>query len=383
MSTKPRATLGQSLAVQTQMHLPGTVGRLLKQVRDVEEAGKQFQQAGLVRPIDRPQPLDLKVAGIACKSQVCKILGGFIYVAGAARCDLQVEKNALQTIGQDSVCSIDDIDFEHQTKRMKFNGVRQAYELLERLLTSEFQAELILLDTPLLLDLSYRPHDSTPKESGYRKDYDRTIETITQFWNTYRERLYPWNKQGPMVAAIQPNFSGLVKFSFRTGMSQKDRQEIFLACEGIKAELFSTLPEMGNKLEIIGEKRFLWGALPQFSRTCTMNLAILTERKDPEEVMKLGLIGYHYRAGTGTDPSFLQFMGREEWDVTALDKVAACVMALTAHGGGDGWPIPNFLAQRELQALEPFLKNFSTQIRKEISDQKIENIWLSDLSENI
>ncbi len=35
-ATTTNRTLAQTLAVQSQIHLPGTVGRLLKQIRDLE-----------------------------------------------------------------------------------------------------------------------------------------------------------------------------------------------------------------------------------------------------------------------------------------------------------------------------------------------------------
>ena len=41
----PTSSLSQTLAIQTQIHLPGTVGRLLKQIRDLEKIAPLFVTA--------------------------------------------------------------------------------------------------------------------------------------------------------------------------------------------------------------------------------------------------------------------------------------------------------------------------------------------------
>lgn len=60
-------SLAQSLAVETQVNLPGTVGRLLKQIRDLERIAPLFVQAKLVRSVDRPNPMTLTVGGISTR----------------------------------------------------------------------------------------------------------------------------------------------------------------------------------------------------------------------------------------------------------------------------------------------------------------------------
>ena len=87
MNTSNRS-LAQTLAVQSQVHLPGTVGRLLKQIRDLERVGPLFVKAGLVRAVERPNPINIRASGIATHSSTAKTIGGFLYGSAAARCDL-------------------------------------------------------------------------------------------------------------------------------------------------------------------------------------------------------------------------------------------------------------------------------------------------------
>jgi hypothetical protein len=119
-------TLAQTLAVQSQIHLPGTVGRLLKQIRDLERVAPLFVRAGLVRAVNRPNPVNTRASGIATQASTTKAIGGFLYAAAACRCDVLVEQNAISTAGQDSACEIDDINFENQSKRLALAAMRQA-----------------------------------------------------------------------------------------------------------------------------------------------------------------------------------------------------------------------------------------------------------------
>ncbi len=111
----PAIPLVRNLAVITQLHLPGTAGRLAQQSRDLEAAAPVFTRAGLVRKVHRPSPLNVRAAGIATATPARqRVMGGFLYAAGAVRLDLIVEDNRVATGAQDSVCEVDDIDYEDQ-----------------------------------------------------------------------------------------------------------------------------------------------------------------------------------------------------------------------------------------------------------------------------
>jgi hypothetical protein len=166
-------TLAQTLAVQSQVHLPGTVGRLLKQIRDLERVAPLFVKAGLVHGVERPNPIDTRASGIATHSATTKTIGGFLYGAAAARCDLLVEHNAVSTAGQDSACEIDDINYENQSMRLALAAMRQAYELADRAVV-EGRSRLIFLDTALVMDRSMVPPASRAGEPGYPAAYAAT-----------------------------------------------------------------------------------------------------------------------------------------------------------------------------------------------------------------
>ena len=123
-TTKPHSTsLAQTLAIQTQIHLPGTVGRLLKQIRELEQIAPLFVKAKLVRSVPRAKLLNVKVAGIATHHTDKTVAGGLLYISAGSRIDLSVDQNVVSTRDQDSVSEIDDIDFEDKSKRYQLIGM--------------------------------------------------------------------------------------------------------------------------------------------------------------------------------------------------------------------------------------------------------------------
>ena len=46
--------LAQALAIDSQLRLPGSAGRLLKQIRDIEQVAPLFRDVGLIKAVKRP-----------------------------------------------------------------------------------------------------------------------------------------------------------------------------------------------------------------------------------------------------------------------------------------------------------------------------------------
>jgi hypothetical protein len=66
------------------------------------------------------------------------------------------------------------------------------------------------------------------------------------------------------------------------------------------------------------------------------------------------------------------------WTAEMLDDVVGLTMALTAVGGTASAPLPVQLADRELNALGPFLEHYSRSVARELKRREIESVWLSD-----
>lgn len=371
-------TLAQTLAVQSQVHLPGTVGRLLKQIRDLERVAPLFVRAGLVRAVDRPNPIDTRSSGIATRSATTKTIGGFLYGAAAARCDLLVEHNAVSTAGQDSACEIDDINYENQSMRLSLAAMRQAYELADRAVV-EARARLIFLDTPLVMDRGMVPPTSRSGEPGYPAAYKVTHDVIESFWTRHRERLFPWNPGGPVIIGLASQRFGAIIQSAQQDLRLQEGRSQILPTEMIDSEALAALDGVRSAILSVGERRFVHGILGSFTRTAAFRMNVHAPRMEPSAVVDLGVIGLHFRAGQTTEPRLMQLVGdAPAWTREAIDEVVGMTMALTAVGGAAATPLPVQLAERELTALGPFLEHYSRSVATELKRREIEGIWLSD-----
>lgn len=371
-------TLAQTLAVQSQVHLPGTVGRLLKQIRDVERVAPLFVKAGLVRAVTRPHPIDIRASGIATASATRKTIGGYLYAAAAARCDLLVEHNAVSTTGQDSACEIDDINYENQSIRLALTAMRQAYELADRAVTED-RSRIIFLDTALVMDRSMVPTAGRAGEPGYPAAYAATRETIESFWTRHRERLFPWNPSGPVIVGLASQRFGAIVQSAQQDLRRESGQDQILPSEGITREALAPLDGVREAILGVGERRFVHGILGSFTRTAAFRMNVHAPRMEPGNVVELGVVGLHFRAGQTTEPRLMQFVGdAPAWTTETIDEIVGLTMALTAVGGTAATPLPVQLAECELNALGPFLEHYSRSVAGELNRRDIERIWLSD-----
>jgi hypothetical protein len=377
MNTNNRS-LAQTLAVQSQVHLPGTVGRLLKQIRDLERVAPLFVKAGLVRAVERPNPVNARASGIATHASTTRTIGGFLYGAAAARCDLLVEHNAISTAGQDSTCEIDDINYENQSKRLALAAMRQAYVLADRAVVEE-RARLIYLDTPLLMDRGMVPPANRAGDEGYQTAYAATLSAVESFWSRHRERLFPWNASGPVIIGLASQRFGAIVQSAQQDLRLQEGRSQLLPTEEIDRDQLAALDGIRDAILGVGERRFVHGILGSFTRTAAFRMNVHAPRMEPGSVVELGVIGLHFRAGQTTEPQLMQLVGdAPAWTRAAIDEVVGLTMALTAVGGALSAPLPVQLAERELNALGPFLEHYGRSVAGELKRRELESIWLSD-----
>jgi hypothetical protein len=371
-------SLTQTLAVQSQVHLPGTVGRLLKQIRDLERVAPLFAKTGLVRAVWRPNPINARASGIATYASTTKTIGGFLYGSAAARCDLLVEHNAISAAGQDSACEIDDINYENQSKRLALTAMRQAYELADRAVAEE-RGRLIFLDTPLLMDRGMVPPANRAGDEGYQAAYAATLTAMESFWSRHRERLFPWNASGPVIIGLASERFGAIVQSAQQDLRLQEGRSQLLPTEEVDRDQLAALDGIRDAILGVGERRFVHGILGSFTRTAAFRMNVHAPRMEPGSVVDLGVIGLHFRAGQTTEPRLMQLIGdAPAWTRAAIDEVVGLTMALTAVGGARSAPLPVQLAERELNALGPFLEHYSRSVAGELKGRELESIWLSD-----
>ena len=374
------SSLAQSLAVQSQIRLPGSAGRLLKQIRDIETVAPLFRDAGLIRAVDRPATINLTVSGVATKSSIKKALGGFIYASAAVRTEMLIDDNRISTQGSDSVSELDDIDFEAQRKRLDLVEMRQAYTLVERMLNRGNASQLILLDTPLFIAREMIPLKRNVKHWA---EYEKTVEAISKFWKKYRSELFPWNPSGPILSSIiSQRFSAIVSIARQDLRTDEGRKHLLLS-DGFDQSKASTLVDLEERLSGVGDYRFIKGILGAFTRTIAFRMTENRARMEPEDSVSGGVIGFHFKGGRSSEIQMVQLAGEEgDWNSETLNAVAWKLMVLDMQNGTKGAPLPQLIGQEQLKMLDKFTAYYRQGLAAAMKENEVEETWLSGLFEN-
>lgn len=371
--------LAQTLAIESQIRMLGSAGRLLKQIRDIESVAPEFKKAGLVKVVERPSIMDLTVSGVATKSTLIKALGGFLFGSAAVRTDMLVEQNQVSTNGSDSVSELDDIDFEAQRKRLDLIEMRHAYMLAENMLKQESPSQLILLDTPLFISREMVPMQRNIKHWA---EYEKTRDAIEKFWDKYRKMLFPWDPCGPVLASIvAERFSAIVSIARQDLRTMEGRKHL-LQNDGFDAERAMKLQDLEEKLAGIGDIRFINGILTNFTRTIAFRMTENRSRMEPAEAVEPGVIGFHYKGGGSSRIQMVQLAGEEpDWSTVALDNVAWKLMVLDMQNKSRGLPLPQLLGQQQLGMLKQFVVYYKRGITDALKKKDIEDTWIAGLDE--
>ena len=370
-------SLAQSLAVESQICLPGSAGRLLKQIRDIETVAPIFRDAGLIKTVERPATINLTVSGIATQSCIKKALGGFIYSSAAVSTEMRIEENKVSTCGSDSVSELDDIDFEAQRKRLDLIEMRHAYTLVDRLLNKQEPPQLILLDTPLFIAREMIPLKRNKK---HWEEYERTRSEIMSFWRKNREALYPWNAAGPvLVSILAERFSAIVSIAKQDLRSPEGRKHLLLS-DGFDEQQAECLVSLDERLAGIGDQRFIQGILGAFTRTMAFRMTENRARLEPAESTESGVIGFHFKGGRSSEIQMAQLAGEEnDWHKDTLDAVAWKLMILDMQNHKRGCPLPQLLGRQQLKMLDKFTLFYREGLSAAMKENDVEDTWLSGL----
>lgn len=373
-------SLAQSLAIDSQLCMPGSAGRLLKQIRDIEQIAPAFRDAGLVKAVRKQTSVNLTVSGIASRSCIKKALGGFLFASAAVRTDLLIQNNKISTVGTDSVSELDDIDFEAQRKRLDLVEMRHCYALVERTLNQETQSHLILIDTPLFID-----RDMVPLKRNIRhwNEYRKTTEAIALFWTRHRQKLFPWNPNGPiLISILAERFSAVVSIA-RQDLRTAEGRKYLLISDGFSADSAERLDHLDDRLTGIGDTRFISGILGGFSRTIAFRMVEHISRMEPAKEVSYGMIGFHFRSRPGGQIQMAQLAGEEsDWNTELLDTVAWYLMILDLQSHRKAMPLPQLLSRQQLAILEKFTEYYRQGLNDTLRKNEIESTWLFGLDED-
>ena len=371
---KSDTILANSLVAKVQLGLPSTVTKLSAKMRFIDQIAPKLRSSGAIRPVEKIMPLSIRVSGIATANKAIAAFGGMIYSAGAVRQDFSINEGSIYQTYQDSLVDIDEADDIDVVKKMKFIHMVQVYDLLEEMLTEEEQPELVIVDTPLLLERA-----DTPMESYYQlfSAYQLCKERIHKFWGQHKEKMYPYNPQGMCLVSVSNKRFGSIFY----GLSVPDGDRYII--DSISRSIIHEIDNAFERIKKVGVKKLLHGVLTRRSRTAAYEFSLLTNdnRMEPVSVRELGLINFHFRAGMRTLPLLAEVIGvKADWDTEKLDKLASYLISLITIDQPKALPLPLWYADYALKPIKSgtIINYFKTQAREMIQSEEVEKVWTEE-----
>lgn len=347
-------------------------------MRFIDKIAPILKEGGVIRDIDLIDPLTIKASGIATVNKTTEAFGGMLYVAGAVRQDILIDRNSIYETKQDSIVDVDEIDDLDATKKLKFIDIINAYKLLEDIFSNDDRPDLVIVDTPLMLERADSPLSDRIDVINL---YERCKKTIENFWQQNKDKIYPFSEYGVKIASVGNKRFGAIVFA----LSDENIQYVN---DKINDEVVGKINIHMNKLKDVGIKRLLKGILVKRTRTAAFQFDGINKdnRLEPETLRSMGLTGMHIKAGSHTPPLLVEVMGGvKDWDTQKLDQLAAEIISLTTFDQKKALPISLWYAKYALKPLEAqdngqnaLLKVYKGQVRHMLQSQDLEKVWKED-----
>ena len=236
-----------------------------------------------------------------------------------------------------------------------------------------------MLDTPLFIAREMIPLKRNVK---HWQEYEKTRTAISTFWENYREQLFPWNPEGPvLVSILSQRFSAIVSIARQDLKTEEGRKHLLLT-DGFDQAQANRLVDLERRLSGVGDYRFIKGILGAFTRTMAFRMTENRARMEPSESVEFGVVGFHFRGGRSSEIQMAQLAGEEsDWNTDTLDAVAWKLMVLDMQGQRKSTPLPQMLGQQQLKMLEQFTTYYRQSLSKAMKENEVEETWLSGLFE--
>ncbi|MGG0857566.1 hypothetical protein [Metabacillus fastidiosus] len=368
-------SIANSLVAKVQLGLPSTVAKLGSKMRFIDQIAPKLRNSGVIRTLTKKVPLTLTVTGIATASKTIPAFGGILYSAGALRQDLSIQDGVVYQTFQDSLVDIDEADDVDITQKLKFVHVNQMYDLLEELLNESNRPELVIVDTPLILERSDAPLESYEE---LHFDYISCKERIEQFWKEHKHEIYPFNSSGIKIVSVSSKRFGSVFYGLTSEQTDK-----YMIDSLVKQEL-SALSMSFDKIKKVGVKKLLNGVLTRRTRTAAYEFDLLTSdnRLEPQFVRELGVINFHFRAGMRTMPLLVEAIGHKgDWQTESIDQLTSDLISLYTIDQLKALPLPLWYASHGLKAIKTgtIIQYYKSQAQEMIKNEKVESVWTEEV----
>lgn len=387
-------TISQSIVANIQLGLPATVSKLSAKMRFIDRIAPSLKDGGVIRNIDIINPVTINATGIACTSRTSNAFGGILYVAGAVRQDVLIKDGTIYKTRQESKVEVDEIDDLDIQKKLKFIDIINTYKLLAEIMEEDEKPELVLLEVPLLLERSDAPLDS---RTDIVNIYDKCKTVIFEFWDKYKNDIYPFDKNGIKIASVGNKKFGAVIFALSDESVKYIPDEIDKSIIEKMSKKSNRKKNSNNenektlmdRLQEVGIKRLMTGILVKRTRTAAFQSDGINKdsRLEPEQLRDIGLMGMHIKAGNTTPPLLVEVLGTvKDWETDMLDQLASQIISLITFDQAKALPMPLWYAKYALKPIEAYdngkniiLEYYKVQARESLKNEKLESIWKENL----
>jgi len=386
--------LAQEMTAQIQLGLPGTVGKLARQLRAIDRIAPQLKDGGLVRrlEVDRDQPR--RAVGLAVAHRKINAFGGLLYGVGALAHELTAEGGDIAHVRQVSRMDVGDMSLLEADRRLKWKSYGLVYDLLDEMFSADELPGLVILDVPLVLGRSDYAQllADADTNSLLKREIDALKVRLNAFWDRWIDRCYPFDEDGPKVVSLhRGHFGGLLKLiEQRERQKREGKPQPPITPDPIDSDVEELICTKWVDVLSVGIDRVLRGILVPEHRTAAFaqDHGKLDKDAFPEALVNKGRVAFHTLTGLRGRPVYVETLGSpDDWALrggaSALDALAGDLLALTYFDSRNAVPLPLWYAQSGVEIVKKkvrgrgILEFYKAETLRAMREEQVDQAWLA------
>ncbi len=381
--------LAQEMTAQLQLGLPGTVGKLARQLRAIDRIAPQLKAGGLVRRLAVDRERQRRAVGVAVAHRRIGAFGGLLYGAAALGHELTAAGGDISHSRQLSRMDVGDMNLLESDRRLKWKCYSLVYDLLEELFSADTLPELVILDVPLVMGKAVYAQvlDDSEINAELKREIGALKERLDGFWDRWVERCYPIDPSGPKVVSLhRGRFGSLLRLVEQRGTE--------VSPDPIDPEVEELIRGKWVDVLSVGIDRVLRGILAPEHRTAAFeqDRDRLDKAAFPRAIVDRGRLGFHYLTGLRGQPLYVETLGSaaawvDRGSADALDALAGDLLALTYFDARHAVPLPLWYAQSGVEIVKRtekgrgVLEFYKAETLRAMREEQVDQAWLAGWEE--
>lgn len=381
--------LAQEMTAQIQLGLPGTVGKLARQLRSIDRIAPQLKAGGLVRRLTVDRERNRHAVGVAVAHRMISAFGGLLYGCAALGHELTAAGGDIAHSRQLSRMDVGDMSLLEADRRLTWKCYALVYDLLDELFAEDTLPELVILDMPLVIGKAVYAQvlEDAVTNAQLKRDIGLLKERLDGFWDRWIERCYPFDPQGPKVVSLhRGRFGSLLKLVEKRGAD--------VSPDPLDPEVEDLVRNQWVDVLSVGIDRVLRGILVPEHRTAAFEQDQDRLDKDafPRAIVDRGRLGFHYLTGLRGQPVYVETLGSaaawvDRGGAEALDALAGDLLAITYFDARHAVPLPLWYAQSGVEIVKRkergrgILEFYKAEALRAMREEQVDHAWLAGWEE--